>query len=104
MKYKLNGQRNPNYNTIEQILVNRGIKFEDIHHYLNTTDGDINDYSSFGSDNLSYSATLLIEAITKNKQIFMPVDPDCDGYCSCAIFLNYLYKIYPEFVKNNISC
>ena len=101
MRYKLNRQRNPNYSIIEQILVNRGIKFKDIHHYLNTTDEDINDYFLLGE--IKLAAQELIKAIQQNKQIFMPIDPDCDGYCSCAIFLNYLYKIVPTFVENNIT-
>lgn len=104
MRYKLINQNNPSYSTVETILTNRGIPYKDINHYLNTTDGDINDYFLFGENNLKLAAQELIKAIQQDKQIFMPVDPDCDGYCSCAIFLNYLYKIYPEFVKNNISC
>ena len=104
MRYKLINQNNPLYSTIETILTNRGIPYKDISHYLNTTDEDINDYFLLGENNLKLAAQALIKAIQQNKQIFMPVDPDCDGYCSCAIFLNYLYKIYPEFVKNNISC
>lgn len=104
MRYKLINQNNPLYSTIETILTNRGIPYKDISHYLNTTDEDINDYFLLGENNLKLAAQELIKAIQQNKQIFMPVDPDCDGYCSCAIFLNYLYKIYPEFVKNNISC
>lgn len=103
MRYKLINQNNPLYSTIETILTNRGIPYKDISHYLNTTDEDINDYFLLGENNLKLAAQELIKAIQQNKQIFMPVDPDCDGYCSCAIFLNYLYKIVPTFVENNIT-
>ena len=50
MKYKLIAPINKNYNTIEQILTNRGIKYKDIEHYLNTTDEDINSPYAFGKD------------------------------------------------------
>ena len=37
MKYQLIKPVNLKYSAIEQILTNRGIKHEDIKHYLNTT-------------------------------------------------------------------
>ena len=48
MKYKLIKEMNKEYNAIQQILTNRGINFNDIHHYLNTTDEDINEPEAFG--------------------------------------------------------
>ena len=48
MKYKLIHSINNNYNAIEQILTNRGINYNDIGHYLNTTDEDINEPEAFG--------------------------------------------------------
>ena len=48
MKYKLINPINQNYSTIEQILTNRGISIDNIHHYLNTTDSDINPPESLG--------------------------------------------------------
>ena len=41
MRYQLIKPMNPNYNALEQILTNRGIPYEEIYHYLNTTDADI---------------------------------------------------------------
>ena len=48
MKYKLINEINSEYTATEQVLVNRGIPLNEIHHYLNTTDKDINDYKLFG--------------------------------------------------------
>ena len=31
------------------------------------------------------------------------VDCDCDGYTSSAIFINYLYALFPTYVENNVS-
>lgn len=42
MKYQLIKPINSNYSTIEQILTNRGIPLDQIEHYLNTADSDIN--------------------------------------------------------------
>lgn len=103
MKYKLNGQRNLNYSTIEQVLVNRGIKFEDIHHYLNTTDADVNDYRLFNETNLRIAGKLIEAAIREKMKIFLPVDSDMDGYTSAALFLNYLYNINSDYVTNYIT-
>lgn len=103
MRYKLINKNNPSYSTIETILTNRGIPYNEINHYLNTTDEDINDYFLLGKDKLQLAAKELISAIQESKKVFMVVDPDADGYCSCAIFLNYLYKTFPNFVENNIT-
>ena len=42
MKYQLINPINSNYSTLEQVLINRHIPLEEIEHYLNTTDEDIN--------------------------------------------------------------
>ena len=64
MKYKLINEINKNYSTIETVLTNRGIKLEDIKHYLNTTDDDINDCAALGLENLKAAAAILIKTIT----------------------------------------
>ena len=56
MKYQLIKDIKSNYNTIEQILTNRGIKREEIKHYLNTTDEDINEPELLGEENLKAAA------------------------------------------------
>lgn len=101
MKYKLIKEVNPKYSAIEQVLTNRGIKLNDIHHYLNTTDNDINSAEMLGEERLKTAAAALISAIKDNKKMLVVVDSDCDGYTSSALLLNYLYKLFPAFVKNN---
>lgn len=103
MNYKLISEPNPNYKTVEQILVNRGIAINDIPHYLKPTDKDINNYKLLNEDNLKQAAKLLGHAIAEQKKIFLPIDPDCDGYTAGALLLNYLYMVVPEFVLNNIT-
>ena len=103
MKYKLIKPMNSNYNTIEQILTNRGIQYEDVYHYLNTTDKDINSFLLLGKDKLKKAASLLINTINKNEKALIVVDCDCDGYTSSAILINYLYDLFPSWINNNVK-
>ena len=82
----------------EQILYNRGII--DAKHYLNTTDDDI--YDPLLLKNVKRGAEILLKHIGQNSKIYMLIDPDCDGITSSALFLNYLHKLVPNFVENNI--
>lgn len=87
--------------TIETILVNRGIALEDIPHFLNTTDNDI--HSPLLLKNIEDGLKILIYHIKNNDKILIQIDCDCDGYCSSAILINFLYKLFPSFVINNVT-
>ena len=102
MKYKLIKEINPGYTAQEQVLTNRGIPLNEIHHYLNTTDNDINDYRLFGEHRLKAAAAALIKTVSEDKEALIVVDCDCDGYTSSAIFINYLYEIFPSWTVNNL--
>ena len=103
MKYKLINQVNANYNSIEQILVNRGIKITDIEHYLNTTDKDINEPIAFGEERMKSAATALINTIYKDEEAVVIVDCDCDGFTSSAILINYLHDLFLSWVANKLK-
>lgn len=103
MKYKLIKPINENYCTIEQILTNRGIKHEDIKHYLNTTDNDINSPLLFGEERLKRAVAALIKTINNNLKCVVIVDSDCDGFTSSAVLINYLYDLFPSWVENNLT-
>lgn len=85
---------------VERVLTNRGIKKEDITHYLNTSDNDILDPCLV--DNMMEGATLLAQHIANNHLIMIQIDSDCDGDVSAAALLNYLYCLFPSYVQNNI--
>ena len=85
---------------VERVLTNRGIKREDIPHYLNTTDQDI--LNPLLLDNMQEGAAMLARCIRDGKTLFLQVDSDCDGMTSAALFLNYLNKLFPTFVQNNV--
>ena len=102
MKYQLINKINPQYDIIEQILTNRGIKYEEIGHYLNTTDEDINQPELLGADILKEGAAALIKTIYVNDPALIIVDCDCDGFTSAALLINYLYSIFPTWTENNL--
>ena len=104
MKYQLIKEVNPNYSAIEQILTNRGIAYEKINHYINTTDDDINSFLEFGEKTLYKAAKKLLFHIQGGKsKVVIIVDSDCDGFTSSALLINYLYKLFPAWVENNLS-
>ena len=95
MKYKLIKEINEKYTPIQQILTNRGIPFNEIHHYLNTTDKDINDVKLLGEQQLKDAAAALVASVQNQEECVVIVDCDCDGYTSAAIMINYLYDLFP---------
>lgn len=102
MKYQLLNPINPNYSTIEQILTNRHIPYNEVYHYLHSTDADINEPELLGADILTDAATALIKHIKNNDKILIVVDCDCDGFTSSALLVNYLYDLFPSFIESNI--
>ena len=74
MRYKLINEINPNYTIEEQILINRGIPYNEINHYLNTTDEDISKPELLGETKLHGAARALLSAIKYNKRALVIVD------------------------------
>ena len=85
---------------VEQVLANRGVKPENVEHYLNTTDEDILD--PFLIKNIKEGAKMLIKHVSQNDKVLVQIDSDCDGYTSAATLINYLNCLFPGFVQNNI--
>ena len=103
MKYELINKPNENFSAVQQILYNRGIEEKDILHYLNLSDQDINSPLLLGEDNLRNGLTILIDTIKKDENAVIIIDCDCDGYTSAALLINYLYKIFPSWVLQNVD-
>lgn len=101
MKIKLINEPNYSFNATQQVLFNRGIK--DIEHYLNTSIEDVSPPENFGEEILNKSIKKLLIHISNNDDILLIVDSDNDGYTSSALFINYLYKIFPTFVKEHLK-
>ena len=103
MKYKLINPPNPLLSAQEQIMINRGFKTkEEIHHYMNLTDNDINPPEMLGENLLERAAAAVRAAYTGNLETCIVVDCDCDGYTSSAVLINYLYDLAPAWVENHV--
>lgn len=98
MEYRLINPIDNNKSIIEQILSNRGI--EDTQHYLNTTDEDINDPLLL--KNMEAAADAILCRLRNNQKIYVQVDSDSDGCLSASLLLNYLHRIFPKEVEENI--
>lgn len=103
MKYQLIKPINQSYSIIEQILTNRGIPINEIEHYLNTADSDINPPQALGQEKLRAAAAALIQTINVNEHAIVVVDSDADGFTSSAILINYLHDLFPAWVENNLT-
>ena len=103
MRYQLINKPNQNFSTIQQILYNRGIAEDKISHYINLSDQDINSFLLLGQQNLKQGLSLLLKTVQANNNAVIIVDCDCDGYTSAALLINYLYKIFPTWVTNNLD-
>lgn len=102
MKLKLLGINNPNYSTLEQVLVNRKIPYNETYHYMNTSDADISDPTAFG-DNIEKGAKMLVSNIQQESNTLVICDCDCDGFTAAALLINYLNDSFPSFVQNNLK-
>lgn len=85
---------------VERVLINRGIKLEEVSHYLNTTDEDILNPEII--PNIKEGVQMLVKHIHQGNKIYLQIDSDCDGFTSAALFINYINSIFPGFAQNNI--
>ena len=83
---------------ITKILLNRGLKREEISKYLFPRDTFILPPEDL--DNMREGAELLAKHIAMRSQTLVVVDSDQDGYASAALLLNYLHRLVPAYVEN----
>ena len=100
MEYKLIAPRRDNTTFLEQILFNRGFTSrEEIQHFLMSDENDIN--NPLLLDNMHEGVQLIAKHAELNSHVLIIVDSDCDGYCSSAILMNYLHRLFPSWIENN---
>lgn len=103
MNIKLINEPDKTLTTIEQILLNRGIPQNEIKHYLNLSDEDINDYAGLDIKQLNNGLQAITRAVYEDVEGLVIVDSDCDGFSSAALLINYLYKLFPHWVTKRLS-
>lgn len=69
LEYQLIAPINKEYSAIEQILTNRGIKLEDIPHYLNTTEEDNLPTSLIA--NIDAAARMIIKHLNNKSKVYV---------------------------------
>lgn len=80
---------------LTQVFLNRGFTEQEMCQYLNPTDDYI--LSPNLLDNINEAADLIISNIQKGEKIVCIVDPDCDGFTSTAVLVNYCHKAFPNY-------
>ena len=103
MQIELINQPNNDYDTISQILINRGIPKDNLHKYLNLSFNDVYNPELLNEDNLKKGLEAILQTINNNKKAILIVDCDCDGYTSAAVLINYLYCLFPTWVNNKLE-
>lgn len=102
MKYELINKVVPEYSIEELLLTNRGIPYEKVSHYLNTTDDDLN--SPYLLDNIEEAAKTFLKHVSKKNKICIIVDSDADGFTSSALLINYINLLAGvDFTEENVQ-
>lgn len=74
MKYELINKPNIKYNAKQQILINRGLKDEQLIHYMSLNDDDICSPSAFGEEVMAGAAQCFLTSLENNDTICVVVD------------------------------
>ncbi len=89
---------------VKQILCGRDIDEGCVNTWLLADRSNIYSWRLLNETGMIRAATAIFEAISDtSKKMLVVVDCDVDGYTSAAIFINYLYKLYPDYVLNNLE-
>lgn len=103
MELQLYNEPNLKFNTLEQILFNRGFSLKEIQEYQKIDKTALNEPEAFGEELLKSALSILLLTIKNKKRAICIVDCDCDGYTSAALLTNYLHKIFPSWVEDNLD-
>ena len=85
-------------NSIEQYLLNNGIKIEDLKKFMNKPDAEDLDNPTL-LKNINTAAQTIVNLMDKSVDTFIQVDSDADGYTSSSILISYLSRRWPN---NNV--
>ena len=84
------------HSPIDQILINRNIPENQLSEWINAGWPQINSPWLFGRDKVKHALQLMHDGILDEKEIYVLVDCDADGFTSAAIIINYICKIFPD--------
>ncbi len=101
MIYKLFNE--PEYSGLTQILINRGLLYDELDTWKNADENQIYDESLFGQDMVDALVKRVVAAKDNEDNITVIVDSDADGFTSAAIFINYLYSQWPDYTSEHVD-
>lgn len=103
MKYKLYDEEIDNsLSPVMRILSARGIDEYNIDKWCKAEyDPEIAEAWQ-DLDNIKEAVDVVKTAVDSSDSIAIIVDSDVDGFTSAAIFINYLYALYPEYTKEKV--
>lgn len=101
MKYQLISAQVPGRSVLEQVLINRGIKQENLKEYIDEDSFKyVNKPEELGKEKMQEAVKMVARHIKNNDKTIIIVDPDVDGNTSSALLLNYFYKSFPYWTEN----
>lgn len=77
---------------VEIVCRNRGVDHRNLDRFLTPDESAIQ--SPLVYTNLQVASETIVEAIVNNKKIGFVVDSDLDGFCSSAMFINYIFQSF----------
>lgn len=103
IKYQLYRDVVPECSALQQVLLNRGIEMKDQQRWLFAGKECFNDWRLLGEDKVVRGINSVLDAMNADKNICVCVDPDCDGFTSAAIFINYIYSLRTRYCEEHVS-
>lgn len=94
MEIKLKYERDFKLTPTQQVFVDRGIPLEQIEHYMNTTDDDIQSWEDL--ENIKAARDIFIKHLRNKGKILIQVDSDVDGFTSAAHLYNFTKSNFPD--------
>ena len=101
MKFQLINKPDEKLTATQQLFINRGLQLNEIEHYMNLTDDDINSPLLLGEEKLKKVAGIVTSMVQNSQNLAVIVDADADGYTSSATLLNWFYYSYPKWTKEH---
>lgn len=92
MKLNYKVKKSNKGNILERICENRGVDYNQLDSFLNPSKECVGSYLNY--ENILMAFNSIEHHIKNNNKICVVVDSDVDGYCSAAILISYIKKVF----------
>ena len=104
MKYIRRTSKDIKENFLKELLIDRGIIIDDevfLDKFLNPSK-EKNEIEPELLDNMEEGYQMLMRHLKNRSKIYLPIDPDADGFTSASLFYNYLMTNFSQYEPNII--